>query len=202
MEGLSKGMAFQGTPEGWEMIRYRERRLQSRDNTLCWGLHPEGELSCWEGCDMPLVWLEVRWGDRDLKWDWKAEGRAKSDLWPHLSSLKLILPEWGRARVEAGDWLGGFCSHPGDKQCGGGEEWTGSEQTLEGETTGLAEWLGLESQVVKVRKESRMTLRCLLWWADGQSFTERGKNRSCSMGIKFWLWLTMLYYALKNLLRR
>jgi len=59
--------------------------------------------------------------------------------------LNLILPGWGRARVEVGDWLGGFCSHPGDKQWGDGEEWTGSEQTLEGGTTGLAEWLGLES---------------------------------------------------------
>ena len=45
-------------------------------------------------------------------------GGAKSGLFirPNLSPSMLIHPGWGRARVEVGDRLGGFCRHPGDKQ--------------------------------------------------------------------------------------
>lgn len=42
---------------------------------------------------------------------------------------------------------------------GHGQMWMGSRYVLEEETIGIARCLDLESQVVKVRKESRMTSR-------------------------------------------
>lgn len=101
---------------------------------------------------------------------------------------------WGKSK--SWGWLGGSCSHLGDNG-EDGQRWVDSRYILEEERAGLVRWSDLDSKFMKVRKESRMISRYLMWSADeewciywdGENWRngELGKMESCLMDIKFWV---------------